>query len=178
MHIVEFKEKGAIFKRLRQNPSFLAGLRTKEDQIRAIEKESGVFNVILVIGGAESGDLVFAREQIVIQEINTYKGVVPVITYSTVGYDLIDSRQLVLVNKTNADICTTKKRSPNPVVSFASFLAKQLNRGIKSLFLINNRKLQIPLTMKFENPYNTETNNMLLVFVCVRIITLISIIIC
>lgn len=121
--MMEFEGKGQIFKALRRNPSFLASFEPKEAQIKAIEKENGVFNVILVIGGAETGDLIFAREQTVIQEINTYKGVVPVITYSTVGYDLIDSKQLVLVNKTNAEAVKSYLTRGNVVFSSRNLYA-------------------------------------------------------
>lgn len=165
MYTMEYKGKGTLFKSLRQNPSFLKGLETKETEIRAIEAQNGVFNVILVVGGAEVSDLVFAREKLVINEINTYKGVVPVITYSVVGYDLSDSKQLVLLNKTNLDAVKSYLRRGNVVFSSRN-LYKSLNREETSVLRRERRirhghhpdfdKTSAELEYSAENGYLSE----------------------
>lgn len=126
MHIVEFKGKGAIFKRLRQNPTFLAGLRTKEDQIRAIEAEDGVFNAVAVLDRSEGSDLFFKREDVVIEEITTKYDSFKVLTYSVVGYDLIDSFKIVIFNITHRKALECKLREGQVVFS-SSELYKSLN---------------------------------------------------
>lgn len=126
MYIVEFKGKGQVFRSLRTNPTFLKGLEVKEAQIRAIEAEDGVFNAVAVLGKSEGSDLFFKREDVVIEEITTKYDSFKVLTYSVVGYDLIDSFKIVIFNITHKKALEYKLKEGQVVFS-SSELYKSLN---------------------------------------------------
>lgn len=123
---MRFGKKGQVFKGLRQNPTFLKGLEVKEAQIRAIESEDGVFNAIAVLDKSEGSDLFFKREDVVIEEITTKYDSFKVLTYSVVGYDLIDSFKIVIFNITHRKALEYKLREGQVVFS-SSELYKSLN---------------------------------------------------
>lgn len=101
MYLEYYTTKKGVYASKRELPSFKDGIKEIENELPAIEAENGVFNCIAVVGKSETSDLLFLREKIVIQEIETKYESFPVLTYSVVGYDLLDSKQLVLYNKTH-----------------------------------------------------------------------------
>lgn len=101
MYVEYYTMKKGVYASKREFPSFKNGIKEIENELPAIEAENGVFNCVAVVSKSESSDLLFIREKVVIQEIETKYESFPVLTYAMVGYDLLDSKQLVIFNKTH-----------------------------------------------------------------------------
>lgn len=103
MYNERFINKSDVLSVFMNFPSFKDGVAQISSELSLIEKEHGVFNAVVQVSGREGADLIFKREDIVLQEIETGNGSVPVFTYAMVGYDLLDSGKFVFFNKTNAN---------------------------------------------------------------------------
>lgn len=126
MYIQKFKQKGDVFKAFRQLNSFKASVEQIEPIIKAMELESGIFNTVGVLDKSETSDLFFKREEVSICEISTKYDVFPVLTFSMVGYDLLDSKQLVIFNITHRNALEFHIRK-DKVVFRPSDIYKTLN---------------------------------------------------
>lgn len=101
MNIKRFFKKGEVIRFLRPYNSFNDSISKIEAEIKAVEQKHGIFNAVAVLDKSEGSDLHFTREQVSICEIDTKYDSFTVLTFSMVGYDLLDSKKLVIFNITH-----------------------------------------------------------------------------
>lgn len=101
MKYKKFTKKGDALRFLRPYNSFNDSISKIEAEIKAIEYESGIFNAVAILDKSEGSDLFFSREKVSVCEVKTVYDSFTVLTFSGVGYDLLDSFKLVIFNITH-----------------------------------------------------------------------------
>lgn len=101
MNIKRFFKKGEAIRFLRPYNSFNDSISKIEAEIKAVEQRDGIFNAVAILDKSEGSDLFFAREKVSVCEVKTVYDSFTVLTFSGVGYDLLDSFKLVIFNITH-----------------------------------------------------------------------------
>lgn len=101
MNVKRFFKKGEVLRFLRPYTSFKTSVSQIEAEIKSVEQKDGIFNAVAILDKSEGSDLFFAREKVSVCEVKTVYDSFTVLTFSGVGYDLLDSFKLVIFNITH-----------------------------------------------------------------------------